>query len=91
MAGRFVSQRLASWICRSGSHVGPQAFASLRAGAPVTPAASEGGIRTYMNRIHRAAVHPGSAVAKNFEVSPSSGAARSSRLAALAEIEEECC
>ncbi|KAL6912251.1 hypothetical protein ACP4OV_001056 [Aristida adscensionis] len=84
MAGRFVSQRLASWVCRSRSHVGPHA-----AGAPVTPAASEGGIRTYTNRIHHAAVHPGSAVAKNFVVSPSSGAAKISPLdAALAEIKE---
>ncbi|KAL6859009.1 hypothetical protein ACP4OV_018011 [Aristida adscensionis] len=57
MAGRFVTQRLASWVCRArSSHLGPQAFASLRTGAPVNPTASELGIRTFSNRFHGASV-----------------------------------
>ncbi|KAL6644551.1 hypothetical protein ACP70R_016159 [Stipagrostis hirtigluma subsp. patula] len=85
MAGRFLFQKFTSRMSRSTSLLGAQAPASVGAGAPVTTIASEVGIRTFSNRFHGAAVHPGSAVpsnrgihgfaARKFDLLPCSGAA----------------
>ncbi|KAL6661137.1 hypothetical protein ACP70R_000521 [Stipagrostis hirtigluma subsp. patula] len=65
MASRFLFQKFSSRMSRSTSLLGAHALASVRAGSPVNPTASEGGIRTFSNRFHGAAVHPGSAGPNN--------------------------
>ncbi|KAJ1292925.1 hypothetical protein BS78_01G028000 [Paspalum vaginatum] len=58
MAGRFVIQKIASGMSRRSRTFFLPHDASVRAGAPVSVTAPEGGIRTLSHLFHGAAVHP---------------------------------
>ncbi|KAG2579921.1 hypothetical protein PVAP13_6NG310000 [Panicum virgatum] len=65
MAGRFVSHKFVSGICRSTSRLTARASPSARATDPIVPRALEAGIRNNSNVFHGAAVQSGTAVPNN--------------------------